>query len=103
MGGHTFATISAGNRQTCAITTGGTAYCWGYNDLGQLGSGTSGDSTSVPVAVAGGLTFTAIQTGARHTCALTSGGTVYCWGDDYYGQLGRGVFGFATAPVLVLP
>jgi len=101
-GGHTFATISAGSRQTCAVTTGGAAYCWGYNDVGQLGIGTSGDSTNVPVAVTGGLTFTAIQAGSEHTCALTSAGTVYCWGDDYYGQLGHGVFGFSTVPVAVL-
>jgi len=49
------------------------------------------------------VTLIAIQAGAGHTCALTSGGTVYCWGDDYYGQLGRGVFGFSTVPVAIQP
>jgi len=68
----------------------------GIRGNGELGNGTT-DSTNVPVAVSGGLTFTAIQTGDSHSCALTSGGTVYCWGNDYYGQLGRGVLGFCDS------
>jgi alpha-tubulin suppressor-like RCC1 family protein len=122
-GGLKFSAISAGGDHTCAITTGGAAYCWGSNVDGQLGRGTSNDISLVPVAVAGGLTFTRISasTGTRtrtqlglplkangvgHTCALSTSGDVYCWGDDRDLQLGQGPFSgggaIATLPVKVM-
>jgi alpha-tubulin suppressor-like RCC1 family protein len=88
--------IATGGSQSCAVTTGGSAYCWGDNDYGQLGDGTFTDS-SVPVQVCAGagcavpLTgVKAIGTGAIHTCALLAGGTVKCWGYGIEGQLGDG-------------
>jgi hypothetical protein len=121
--GAKFTTISAGGDHTCGITTAGAALCWGSNVDGQLGRGSSNDSSAVPVAVAGGLTFTRISasTGTRslnqttalpyktrgigHTCALATSGQVYCWGDDRDLQLGQGPFsgagGIATVPLQV--
>ncbi|MBL8989695.1 MAG: hypothetical protein JNJ80_25725 [Gemmatimonadetes bacterium] len=48
------ATIAAGTRHTCAVTTGGMTYCWGFDGDGQLGRGRVLDR---PTAVAGGLRF----------------------------------------------
>jgi alpha-tubulin suppressor-like RCC1 family protein len=83
-----FASISAGKFHSCALTTSGTAYCWGSNTFGQLGVGQSGGDRLLPVSVGGG--YTAITAGDDFTCALTSARTVRCWGANGYGQLGRG-------------
>jgi alpha-tubulin suppressor-like RCC1 family protein len=91
-GGLTFINIDAGATHTCAITSGGNAYCWGNNSRGQLGDGTTTGS-HVPVAVSGSLTFQLIAAGGfsiGHTCGLTDVGAIYCWGDNFHGQLGIG-------------
>lgn len=75
---------------TCGIAAGGAAYCWGSNHFGQLGSGTVGGASAVPVPVSGGLAFTRISAGGHHTCGLTTTSEVYCWGRNSDLQLGRG-------------
>jgi len=85
-GGLSFSTLAAGGDHTCGIAKSGAAYCWGGNIYGQLGSGSSQNPSGVPLAVSGGLTFTAITAGAGHTCAIASSGTVYCWGANSDGQ-----------------
>jgi alpha-tubulin suppressor-like RCC1 family protein len=90
-GGLTFTSLAVGvgGAHTCALTSGGAAYCWGYNPDGRLGDGTT-TSRLTPTPVAGGLTFTSLALGGAHTCALTSGGAAYCWGYNSFGQLGDG-------------
>src|SRR5688500_6701742 len=56
----TFRTISAGLAHSCGLTTQNRAYCWGYNQFGQLGDGTN-VNRSVPTAVAKGLAFRLIS------------------------------------------
>ena len=88
-GGLSFVQISAGGAHACALTDGGSAYCWGYDGDDQLGNGPGPNNSATPVAVGGGLTFTSISAGRRHTCGTATDGTSYCWGSDVFGALGN--------------
>jgi alpha-tubulin suppressor-like RCC1 family protein len=84
------ASVAVGDWHTCALTETGKAYCWGADYYGQLGDGQSYFSTSAPSPVAGGLPFASLAMGRMHTCGITAAGDAYCWGSDYWGQLGSG-------------
>jgi alpha-tubulin suppressor-like RCC1 family protein len=101
--------ISAGGSHACAVVLPDAAQhavtCWGSNRYGQLGDGSSVDS-SAPVPVVGAATGTvAVSAGARHTCALAGSGLVECWGANGDGQVGNGVDGGRSdvSPVPGLP
>jgi alpha-tubulin suppressor-like RCC1 family protein len=80
----------------------GSAWAWGYNGSGQLGNGTTtNSSTPVAVSLPSGTTVTAIAGGSSHSLALTSGGQVLAWGDNTYGQLGNGTTTNSSIPVAV--
>lgn len=93
-------TITAGARHSCGLTRAGAAYCWGYNNTGQLGDGST-TSRATPVAVSGGHVFVAISAGAAHTVALTGAGEAYAWGMNQNGRLGDGTGTQRTTPVPV--
>ena len=101
-----FIQVSLGFAHTCGVTTDHRAYCWGGNQRGQLGNGTTTnwEVQTTPVAVAGGLQFRHVSAGYDHTCGLTLDGLAYCWGLNMWGQLGDGTLGgdnWRTAPVAV--
>ncbi|MBU6336175.1 MAG: hypothetical protein KGS47_17430, partial [Chloroflexi bacterium] len=84
------AMVSAGYKHTCAVLTSGGAYCWGRNSTGQLGDN-SIIHRSTPVAVWGRDGGVAeVVTGAEHSCARTTGGALFCGGNNFAGQVGDG-------------
>jgi alpha-tubulin suppressor-like RCC1 family protein/uncharacterized protein YjdB len=87
-GRRAFTRLTAGDRHTCGLEASGAAWCWGDNLLGQLGNAATGAKSVVPVLVDGGLQFTSLSAGGTHTCGVTTGGVVYCWGNNASGQLG---------------
>jgi len=96
------AAVAAGEYHTCALLNDGTVECWGLDDYGQLGatistSSSSPPSTSSPVIVQGVASAIAIAAGLRNTCALVSGGTIDCWGDNSAGQLGNGSLSLSSS------
>src|SRR2546426_698553 len=100
-GARAFAKMSAGGAHTCGVTSGGAAYCWGSNGDGELGDGTTADRLS-PVPVAGDVSFAAVSAGdGGDTCGVPAGGAAYCWGYNYFGQLGDGTTTDRSSPVLV--
>lgn len=104
-GGLRFTEIAAGESHTCALTAAGAAYCWGGNARGELGSdpATSGAIVPTPIPVPGGHTFTSIDGGLVHTCALDVNRRAWCWGDRTRGQIGDGVVGNSIAPPTQVP
>ena len=74
-----FVRMSAGDKFSCGLEADGTAWCWGLNDKGQLGDGTTTVRTT-PTRVATSAKFTTIASGYAHTCALTIDGSAWCWG-----------------------
>ena len=79
----------SGGQHTCGLTATGVAYCWGINNLGELGSGAVTTLDSVPVPVAGGIAFAMLSAGNYHTCGVSTDGAAYCWGSNYAGELGN--------------
>lgn len=77
---------------TCGVTEEDVAYCWGSNEWGQLGNGTSGqDSVQLtPKPVAGTVRFRSVSAGGWFSCGLDTGFRAHCWGDNASGQLGDG-------------
>ncbi len=98
--------ITLGYYHTCALSTAGAVSCWGYDGVGALGDGSTGDAnhnrlTPVPVV---GLSSGVheIAAGYEHTCAVTTAGAMQCWGWNISGQLGDGTSTQRLTPVPVV-
>ena len=97
------AQVASGNGVACARLNVGTVQCWGRNDHGQLGDGTTtGRSAPGPVLASAEVSLvgvTDLDTSGDHTCARLSVATVRCWGSELRGQLGNGSFTDSLLPV----
>jgi alpha-tubulin suppressor-like RCC1 family protein len=88
--------ISAGGASACAVTSAGALYCWGTNQNGAVGDGTT-TTRSAAVRITKDVTgaelgpVAQVSAGMMHVCAALKDGAVYCWGDDSAGQLGDGM------------
>lgn len=96
--------LAVGDHHACALTGDGRVHCWGWNVVGELGTGGStGRRETRPVTVAAlGHKIVAISAGADHTCALNRSGAVACWGSNDSGQLGDGTLKDRHRPVIVI-
>lgn len=97
--------ISTGYAHTCALTSDGTAYCWGRNLDGALGTGSYSDSPA-PARVAGELRFAQISVSGAPSgstsCALTREGQAYCWGKNNGGKVGGGARAASPVPTPII-
>ncbi|MFL5599547.1 MAG: Ig-like domain-containing protein [Gemmatimonadaceae bacterium] len=106
-----FTQIATGAEHTCGITGTHRLYCWGSDLVWNLGIGTNTSNcpeinrpcSPVPIPVTGAERFVSVTAGEFHSCALTSSGVAYCWGGNYYGQVGAGtVGGRVSVPTAVI-
>lgn len=97
-------TIASGTAHTCAVTRTAYVLCWGENAAGQRGLGVIGDSPALRASMSPvvGLTeVTSVAVGDAHSCAIRgSEGSVWCWGDNRYRQLGGALSGPQTSRAL---
>jgi hypothetical protein len=103
-----YKSITAGSGFSCDLGSIGIATCWGNNggQDGRLGNGVLDNASladsPLEVVVLGGLRFTQISSGDRHSCGITAAGAAYCWGSNGLGQLGApSVSSWAHQPVAV--
>jgi hypothetical protein len=96
----TVTAVAAGGRHTAAITEGGTLWAWGDNTRGQLGSGSSINSTR-PAQIGGAAGWSSVSAGYAHTAALKTDGSLWAWGRNDSGQLGDGSLTDQNAPVRI--
>ncbi len=82
--------ISTGRFHSCAVTDGGDVFCWGANSRGQMGQGTTVGHFETPVPVPDLGDVVSVAVGGAHSCALHRDGSLKCWGDNEYGQIGDG-------------
>jgi alpha-tubulin suppressor-like RCC1 family protein len=81
--------IAVGNFHSCAIAETGILYCWGKNDAGQVGDGSTTDRAA-PTPIGGALRFRRVTAAIDLTCALTVDNVPYCWGSNWFGAVGDG-------------
>jgi len=91
--------ITGGDQHTCAWTAAGALYCWGANNYGQLGDGTTLSRDGIVKATVVPGPVRAASAGLRQTCVeLAADGSLWCWGWNGAGELGDGKGGPSAAP-----
>ena len=106
-----FASVSAGSGTlsvdsdfTCAVTSAGDPFCWGWARFGVLGfDAGSSDAVRTPQSVPGVGKVSAVAAGYGHSCGLTVGGGLVCWGANGQGQLGLGTMNAGALPPTPVP
>src|SRR5262245_40521060 len=105
----TFVAVAAGTHHSCGLEANGTAWCWGSDEYGQLGSDSPMQScsdgqipcTGTPLRVVGNQQLVSLSASIRHTCGIDAHGQAWCWGFGEGGQLGDGLRQDSVAPVRV--
>ena len=99
-----FVEVTTGIDYSSGLTASGAAYCWGVNDVGQVGDNTTARK-NIPTLVSnpsgGAVTWSKIAAGWYHTCAITTTNAAYCWGANSVRQLGDGTTAAKNVPTLV--
>ena len=117
LGGELSIDVSSGSSHSCAVRDDHSLWCWGGNSAYQLGSGTipngfdypQDELSAIQVELDSqgnsgeGYQFSEVSAGLSHTCAIMENGSVRCWGDNEYGQLGNGDTGSVNDSRLSIP
>jgi alpha-tubulin suppressor-like RCC1 family protein len=101
-GSKVWAQASAGTYTSCGRTTAGVAYCWGDNNYGTIGNGTTTSTPNATAVTSSGQVWAQLVGGSYFNCGRTIANVAWCWGDDSYGELGDG--GLASehdSPIMV--
>lgn len=93
--------VATGRQHTCGLRAGGSLWCWGDDSFGQVGNGSAVGSVTQPQQIAAVTTWTALDAGAWHNCALALDGSTWCWGLGSAGRLGTGDETTRSAPTWV--
>lgn len=91
--------ISGGDWHACAVKKGGSLWCWGNSENGQLGQ--LGPRYAKPVRIERPAKVAEVASGANHVCARDKTGSVWCWGRNTEGQMGDGKSGSRPGAVQV--
>lgn len=100
LGGRTFSRITTGSAHTCAMDTGDSGtniWCWGLNDVGQVGNNTHDPTVPVPGPIATNTRMRDVSAGFDHTCAIAMDFSLVCWGGNGHGQIANGAAGVPGA------
>jgi alpha-tubulin suppressor-like RCC1 family protein len=95
--------IFAGTTHTCGISVDGSLWCWGGNRFGQLGMGDTQTRPTPTRVDALGNDVSVAYAGGAHTCAIKTDGSLWCWGNNAYGQLGTGDTKQRESPTRIMP
>ena len=93
--------VSCGGSHTLALKTDGTLWSWGYGSEGRLGLGNDSTNRNIPIQVGTDTNWQSVSSGGSHTLALKTDGTLWSWGNNFYGQLGLGDTTNRYAPIQV--
>jgi len=89
--------VGGGQVGTCGIDVLGALWCWGSNNSGQVGDGTTIDRW-VPTHIGTATDWSSVVGGSNYTCGLRANGTIWCWGANYQGQFGDGTTNGSFVP-----
>jgi alpha-tubulin suppressor-like RCC1 family protein len=93
--------LAISSQSVCGVEKKGQVYCWGLNNYGQLGDGTSDVYSAVPRPIASAEKFKQVAHNYTHGCALTNDGRAFCWGANETGQLGSAAPLITRSPTAV--
>ena len=98
---NTWKTLSCGYNYNLAVKSDGTLWGWGSTTSGNLGQGTMDSTLAVPTQVGSAKTWASVSAGYEQTLAIKADGSLWAWGDNFYGSLGLGNYTDKDVPTEV--